>query len=144
MKPAIQSSIFPIKLLMAYVFTVSNLPVLDYLSIWDNCEAFDESWNLWLIWDLIFCIPFLGIVFLAIRHFRKMPIFASFMIFAAYWYIWDTLCNYLSMGFREDMDIGLQPLGFFSILAVFAIPFIVIYLIWLFWPRRQAEGLPAS
>jgi len=144
LKESHHSSVFPVKLLMVYIFCLSQFPFLDYLSIWDNCEAYDESTNLWLAWGLIFCVPLLVVVFLAIRHFQKMPIFAAFMILSAFWYIWDTLCIYLSTGFRLDMDIGLQPLGFFMLLAVFAIPFFVVYLTWRVWPRKQAGGLPAN
>jgi hypothetical protein len=142
-KPSL-ASLFPIKLLMAYIYAVSLFPFLDYLTVWDNCEAFAESQNLWLLWDIILCVPFLPVVFLAIRHFRQMPFFAGFMIFATYWQMTDALMCYLGSGFRPDFDFNLDPLGFLLILVIFAIPFIAIYLIWRFWPRRQAEVLPAQ
>jgi len=34
--------------------------------------------------------------------------------------------------------------GYAKIFGVCAVPFLTVYLIWRFWPRKQADGLPAT
>jgi len=146
LKGNIHSSIFPLKLLMAYVVAVSleHLIFAIQISDPDYIGRWVDVWNGILGWCLVLCIPLFGVIISAIWYFRRMPVFAVVMILAALWPIGTTLWFYIIFGFDSRFDINLHPLYFLSGALVFAVPFVVIYLLWRFWPQKQAVGLRQS
>jgi hypothetical protein len=140
MKGNHHSSIFPLKLLMVYVVFVSldHLIFAIQISDPDYIGRWEDVWNWTLCWCLVLCIPLFGVILSAIWCFRRMPVFAVIMILVALWPIGTTLWFYICFGFDPQFDINLQPLHFLRGALVFAVPFIIIYLIWRFWPQRKS------
>jgi len=136
LKGDIQSSLFPVKLLMAYVVCVSLCQLIFAIQISDsdNIGRWEDVWNGVLGRCLVLCIPLLGVILSAIWCFRRMPVFAVILILAALGHIGTTLWFYICFGFDPRFNINLQPLYFLRGALVFAVPFIVIYLVWFFWP----------
>jgi hypothetical protein len=145
MKGDPHGSIFPLKLLMAYVVFVSlnHLIFAIKISDSDNIGRWENVWNWTLGWSLVLCVPLFGVITSALWHFRKMPVFAVIMILAALWHIGTTLWFYICFGFDPRFNTDPQPLYFFRAALICAVPFVVVYLVWRFWPRKQANGLPA-
>jgi len=135
---------FPLKLLIAYVVSFSLWPTLVFFAEEsDNQRLIIEAWNADLEFCLILCIPLLWVIIAAVWHFRRMPVFAVIMILIAMWHIGDTLALYFSASFNPESTFDLQILNCLIAALIWAVPFVVIYLVWRFWPRKQAVGLPA-
>jgi hypothetical protein len=139
LKEGIQGSVFPVKLLMAYVISVSldHLIFTIQISDPDYIGRWVDVWNWTLGWGLILCVPLLGVILSAIWYFRRMPIFAVVMILVALWPMGTALWFYFITGFDPRFDLNMQPLNFLRGSIVFAIPFVVVYLAWRFWQRRK-------
>jgi len=137
-----QSSIFPVKLLMAYVVSFSLLFTISVFAE-DNQGREIEGWNAELEFSLVLCVPLLWLIYSALRHSRRMPVFAVIMALIALWHVIVTLIEYCQMGFDPRFDLDLALLNCLIAALVWGVPFVVIYLVWRFWPRKQAEGLPA-
>jgi len=149
LKEDIHSSIFPLKLLIAYVVSYCLLPTIAFLADFGDLEGEEETWNADLELSLILCLPLLWVIISAVWHFRRMPIFAVIVILIAMLHIGDTLGWYFSddgfiNGFPPGFELSYSPLGCLITAMVWAVPFIVIYLVWRFWPRKQAEGLSVN
>ena len=139
MKVNHHGSIFPLKLLMAYVVCISLYQLIFAIQISDSdyIGRWEDVWNWVLGRCFVLCIPLFWVMFSAIWCFRGMPVFAVIMILAALWHIGTTLWFYICFGFDPRFNINLQPLYFLRGALVFAVPFVVIYLVWFFWSRRK-------
>ena len=136
-------SIFPLKLLLTYVTVITLIPIFQIWLDFDSIERDVEDRNWELAWRLILLIPVLGVGYFASRNFRRMPFFAGMIILIALLNATATLCGYLGDGFDQRLDIELQPLAFLRGSLILAIPFLVIYLVCLFWPCKR-NALPSS
>lgn len=146
LKGSTRDSIFPVKLFIIYVLLLTFVTgmvdgPLDFIfglgfpHPEDAFESFAEM--------LALSPALLIVIFLVIWYFRRMPIFAwptSLMALWLIWVIWDSY----SPGFDTDFPNDLNTLGFIEAPFKLAIPFVVIYLVWYFWPRKQAGGLPVN
>ena len=140
----IRDSVFPVKLLMAYIVSFSLLLTIGFWIDFGDLEQEIEGWNSTLEFSLILCIPLLWVIYAALRYSRRMPIFAAIMALLALWHVGITLIDYWQEGFDDRFDLDLQLLNCLIAALVWAIPFVAIYLIWRFWPRKQAVGLQAK
>jgi len=129
---------------MAYVVSVSlfHLSFVIQISDPDYIGRFVDVWNGILGRSLLLSIPLLGVILSAIWLFRKMPIFAVVMILLALSSIGTASWLYFTIGFDPRFDLDLQPHYFLRGALIFAVPFILTYFAWRFWPRKQAGGLP--
>lgn len=137
-----RSSIFQVKLLTVFVLSFLFArgivdgpldPGFPYPE--DYAESYAEM--------VAFSPALLIVIFLAVWNFRRMHIFATLAGSMALWLIWVIYEDYWP-GFNTDFPNSFQPSSFFVTALIWAIPFLIIYLIWRFWPRRQTEGLPAA
>ncbi len=128
-----RNSLSPIKLLMAYVVSISLIPITISFMDFGNNEAFFEDWNVVLGWSIALCVPLVAAVFAAAWHFKKMPVVATLMILFAAWHVCFTLIDWNQDGFDTRVDVDLEPLSFAINLFVFAIPFLLVYLGWSVW-----------
>ena len=64
------------------------------------------------------------------------------MALIALWLVAITLIDYCQVGFDHEFDLDLPLLNCLIAALVWVAPFVVIYLVWRFWPRKQAIGLP--
>ena len=64
LKGGIHGLIFPLKLLMAYVVSVSlgNLIFALQISDSDNIGRWEDVWNWTLGWSLVLCVPLFGVI----------------------------------------------------------------------------------
>ena len=129
MKGKNRNSVFPVKLFITYVLS------LTFCIVAGDSPYYDMQ----LAYCLALCPALFIVIFLIVWNFRSMPIFSigagSIALFLAIFDRYDP-------SRLTDYSINFGPLAGFS--ASLAVPFIIIYLIWRFWPRKQAGGLPAS
>ena len=150
LKKGIQSSIFLVKLLMAYVVTFCLLPIIAFIADLGDLESEEECWNSDLELSLILCLPLFCVIIAAFCHFRRMPILAVITVLIALFHIFDTLGWYFSdAGFLKNFPPGFEvDLSFLniSILALtWAVPFVVIYLVWRFWLHKgQSKSVTSA
>jgi hypothetical protein len=144
LKRGTHSSIFPVKLLMAYIVSFCLLPTITFWLDFGDQEGEIEGWNSVLELSLIFCVPLLWVIYVALRYSRRMPVYAVVMALIALWLVVITLIDYYQQGFDNRLDLDLQLLNCLIAALVWVVPFVVTYLVWRFWPRKQAIGLPAS
>ena len=141
-KEGTRGSVFPIKLLMAYVVSFCLLPTIGFFADFGNLEGEEELWNSDLEFSLILCVPLLCVIILALWKFRRMPIFAVIMILIAMLHIGDTLAWYFSdaafLKYPPGFELDLSFLGISITALIWTIPFIVTYFVWLLWNRRKA------
>jgi hypothetical protein len=142
LRDGIQGSVFPVKLLMAYIVSYCLLPTVAFFADFGNLEGEEESWNSDLEFSLILCIPLLCVILVAVWKFRKMPIFAVIMILIAMCHIGDTLGWYFSdtgfiKNFPPGLELDLSLSGCLIAALVWALPFVITFVVWLFWNRRK-------
>jgi len=139
------ASLFSAKLLMLYIASYCLIPTIFFLLDFGNLEETEACWNSDLELSLILCLPLLSAVLFAVWHFRKMPVIASAVILIGLFHIGSTLRWYFSEnGFVQSFEpASINFAGLIVTALIWAIPFATVYLTWRFWPRRQAEGLPA-
>ena len=123
-----QGSVFPVKLFSTYVLLLA--------SVIENEDR--PYYSASFPYGLALSPALVIVILLGIWNFRSMPIFAALWSCIALLLIWENLETY-SPRFAADF----QPLALLELALVFAVPFVVIYFIWRFWPRKQAVGLPA-
>ena len=137
----IQSSVFPVKLFIVYVlllifFTgLIDGPVAGVFSLGsphpeDIAESFARM--------LALSPALLGVVFLSVWNFRRMPEFATFSSCFALWLSWVTLGSYWP-GFDTDFPNYFDMTGLLSVASLFAIPFVVFYIAWRNWPHKETQ-----
>jgi hypothetical protein len=132
-----QGSIFPTKLLMAYIVSFCLLPTITFWLDFGDLEGEEEGWNSVLELSLIFCIPLLWVIYAALRYSRRMPVYAVIMSLIAVWLVAITLLDYYQEGFDDEFTLDLQLLNSLVAALIWAVPFVVSYLTWRFWPRRK-------
>ena len=86
-----QNPVFPLKLLMAYIVSISLIPTIQRFLDFDSIERSIEDINWDLGWSLVLCAPLILVIFIATRYFRRMPLFAGFVVILALWHIVSTL-----------------------------------------------------
>ena len=70
MKEGIHSSIFPVKLLMAYIVSFCLWPTITFWLDFGDQKGEIEGWNSVLEISLIFCVPLLWVIYAALRFSR--------------------------------------------------------------------------
>ena len=146
-----ENSKLPVRLLIFYLLCIASIPTLVVMSDWDNFEATEEEWN-WVIgWSYLLIGPVLAALYLAIRNFRRMPLLAIFAALFALFHIVTTVSDYgliprfvPDVRFGFDEDTGRVDLDIFSYLRfslILAVPFLVVYFLLRFWPRRGAFNI---
>jgi hypothetical protein len=138
LKEGIQDSVFPVKLFCSYVlfFTfvtgIIDGPIAGLLSLG---FPYPEDYALSFADMLALTPALLTVIFLVLWNFRRMFIFAILAGCIALWFIWIIWESYRP-GFDTDFPNNFEPWGLLYAGLFFAVPFVVIYLVWRFWPRR--------
>jgi hypothetical protein len=140
---------FPVRLLIFYLLCIASIPTLVVMSDFGNLEATEEEWN-WVIgWSYLLIGPVLAALYLAMRNFRHMPVLAIFTALFALFHVVTTISGYglipryvpdFRFGFDEDtgrVDLSIVSYLKFSIMV--AVPFLIVYFLWRFWPWRRAS-----
>jgi hypothetical protein len=145
-KHGAKDSKLPVRLLIFYLLFIASIPTLVVMSDFDNLEATEEDWN-WVIgWSYLLIGPALAALYLAIRNFKCMPVLAIFAALFAFFHIITTITDYgliprfiLDVRFGFDEDAGKVDLDIFSYLRfslIAAVPFLIVYFLWRFWPTK--------
>jgi hypothetical protein len=144
----------PVRLLIFYLLCIASIPTLVVMSDFDNLEVTEEEWN-WVIgWSYLVIGPVLAALYLAIRNFRRMPALTIFAALFALFHVVTTIFDYgliprfvpdVRFGFDEDTGrVDLDIVSYLRFSLILAIPFLIIYFLWRFWPRRAAYIVRAA
>jgi hypothetical protein len=145
----------PVRLLIFYLLCIASIPTLVVMSDFDNNEATEEEWN-WVIgWSYLVIGPALAALYLAIRNFRYMPAVAVFAALFALFHVGTTIADYglipryipdIRFGFDESSGrVDLDFVSYLRFSLILAVPFLIVYFLWRFWPGRGAFVVrPAS
>jgi hypothetical protein len=117
------------------------------MSDFGNFEATEEEWD-WVIgWSYLLIGPALAALYLGIRNFRFMPVLAVFAALFAVFHIVTTVSDYglvpryvldVRFGFDEDTGkVDLHIISYLRFSLVLAVPFLTVYFLWRFWPRKE-------
>jgi len=142
-----ENSKLPVRLLIFYLLCIASIPTLVVMSDFDNLEATEEEWN-WVIgWSYLLIGPVLAALYLAIRNFRRMPVLAIFAALFALFHVGTTIADYglipryipdFRFGFDEDTGrVDLDIVSYLRFSLMLAVPFLIVYFLWRFWPRRR-------
>lgn len=148
-----ENSRLPVRLLIFYLVCIVSIPTLVVLSDFDNLEATEEEWN-WVIgWSYLLIGPALAALYLAIRNFRQMPVLAIFVALFVLFHVGTTIADYgliprfvqdIRFGFDEDTGkVDLDIFLYLRFCLILAVPFLIIYFLWRFLPRREASNTPS-
>lgn len=140
MKAPAKASKLPLRLLLIYVLFICSAPTVMVWMDFDSVESAIEDWNWELGWSLILSIPLFICGLLAAINFRKIQILAAIFLLFASIHIFSTAEMYYSTGFDTRFDIDLSPLYFLRFALIVAIPFLLVYLFWRFWPWKRSAA----
>lgn len=123
------------------------MPTLVVMNDFGNFEATEEEWD-WVIgWSYLLIGPALAAVYLAFRNFRFMPVLAVFAALFALFHIITTVSDYglvpryvpnAGFGFDEATGkVDLDIIAYLRFSLILAVPFLIVYFLWRFWPRKE-------
>jgi len=128
---AIPSRSLSVKLFLGYAVLVSWLTDLLYWVYDPSIQELIESWNDFLVWEFLFCTLAITAIVIAVLHIRRIPFFTSGAILLLLFRIGIILHNYdyFRKGFddRYEIDIGWCLLELLIWLAIFLVPFLLLY-----------------
>jgi len=141
------SYLFPLRLLLLYVLSVGVLPTIDFWLDFGDMEATEEGWDTILVFSVIVSVPLVAASWAGIRNLKRLPILAVLLTLFTAFHLCTTglLCADGFLG-EPYSDSGLSAYAFeryAETFAIFAMPFIAIYIAWRFWPQRR-NGLTVS
>lgn len=140
--------LFPLRLLLLYALVVGLLPTIVVWGDLGNFEATEEDWDHVLVFSVLVAVPLVVASWVGIRNVKRLPLLAVVLTLFTAFHLWSTGLECMQ-GLMGDpySDPGLSTdafVGYAKILGVFSVPFLVAYLIWRFWPRKQAGDLLAN
>ncbi len=135
----IQGSVFPAKLFVVYVLWLTFFtglidgPIAGFFSLGsphpeDMAESFARM--------LALAPALLSVIFLVLWNFKKMPVFAMVSGAFALWLSWVIWSSYYP-GFDTDFPNYFDMTGLFFTAALFATPFVLMYISWRVWPNKE-------
>jgi hypothetical protein len=140
LRGGVRNSVFPVKLFIIYVLSLTFVTGMVNGPLNPGSpgpEDYAESFA----WMLTLSPALLIVIFLVVWNFRRMPIFTTMAASFAIWLTWEIREAYWP-GFDTDFPNYFRLWDFLDADLIFVVPFVLIYLVWRFWPRKQAGGLP--